>query len=344
MIRHSYKFIAYVMLLSQVAMTVLPAIAEAQQRRGQTTGRSARSSSNVNRSSTARSGSTNRAVTPSRSRSTPQARSNRSTAQRSGSRNTARRTSTRRSSTVRAGTRNRTRRVNRSRRFRRGRWRHHRFWRHRRWYGGFWVGRVLITTAAFVAIANSSNSTTYVVHSTTYVRVNPWYRKALHDGDEVHVLTTAPVGWETEALPDGAETVELEGTTYFYADWSFFQAAAGGGYVVVEPPVGAEVSAIPEEAVAHEEGDVTLYQFDKLFFTRTTNDAGREVYLVEPPPPEEELDEIPAGASSFVADGETYYYVNFNLYVAFEENGRTGYVNGEPYTSSTGSKNTISSW
>ncbi len=192
------------------------------------------------------------------------------------------------------------------------------------------MGRVLLTTAAFVAIANSSNSTTYVVSGATYVRVNPWYRKALHDGDEVYVLTSAPVGWETEALPEGAETVEVEGETYYYAEWSFFQAAPGGGYIVVEPPVGAEVSAIPEEAVSHEEGDITLYQFDNLYFTKDTNDARTEVYRVEPVPPDEELDEIPAGSPSFVADGETYYYVNFNLYVEFEENGQTGYVNGEP--------------
>ena len=53
--------------------------------------------------------------------------------------------------------------------------------------------------------------------------------------------------------------------------------------------------------------------------------------MVEPAPSEEEIDEIPADANSFVADGETYYYVNFNLYVEFEEKGKTGYVNGEPF-------------
>ena len=73
-----------------------------------------------------------------------------------------------------------------------------------------------------------------------------------------------------------------------------------------------------------------LYQFDYLYFTMTTNDAGSEVYVVEPAPPEEELDEIPQGSPSFVADGETYYYVNLNLYVEYEEDGQTGYVNGEP--------------
>jgi hypothetical protein len=330
--RNTYKLIAYLLLASQVAMTILPSIADAQRRGASGGSRSARSSSSVNRSSASRSGSTNRAQTSNRNRSTTQSRSNsnRSSAQRNTSRNTARRTSTRHRSTTRARTRNRSRRVHRSRRYRSARWRHHRYWRHRRWYGGFWVGRVLITTAAFVAIANSSNSTTYVVHSTTYVHVNPWYRKALHDGEEVYVLTSAPVGWETEELPDGAETVEVEGATYYYADWSFFQAGSGGGYVVVEPPVGAEVSAIPEEAVAHDEGEVPLYQFDNLYFTKTTNDAGTEVYVVEPAPPEEEIDEIPSDAVTFVADGETYYYVNFNLYVQYEENGQTGYVNGEP--------------
>jgi len=328
--RNTYKLIAYLLLVSQGAMMILPAIADAQRRGGSGGSRSARSSSSVNRSSASRSGSTNRAQTSNRNRSTTQTRSNRSSAQRSGSRNTARRTSTRHRSTTRARTRNRSRRVHRSRRYRSARWRHHRYWRHRRWYGGFWVGRVLITTAAFVAIANSSNSTTYVVHSTTYVHVNPWYRKVLHDGEEVYVLTSAPVGWETEALPDGAETVEVDGATYYYADWSFFQAGSGGGYVVVEPPVGAEVSAIPEEAVAHDEGEVPLYQFDNLYFTKGTNDAGREVYTVEPAPPEEEIDAIPSDAVTFVADGETYYYVNFNLYVEYEENGQTGYVNGEP--------------
>lgn len=187
---------------------------------------------------------------------------------------------------------------------------------------------MIIRWATFAAIANSS--TTVVVHSTTYYYYNPWYRKVLYDGEEGYVLTSAPVGYETDALPEGAETVQVDGATYYYADWSFYQEASGGGYVVVEPPEGAEVSAIPEEAVEHDEGEVTLYQFDTMYFTKDTNDAGAEVYRVEPAPPEEEIEEIPADAVSFVADNETYYYVNFNLYVEFEENGQTGYVNGEP--------------
>jgi hypothetical protein len=182
--------------------------------------------------------------------------------------------------------------------------------------------------AAFAAIA--STSTAYTYSGATYYYYNPWYKKVLYEGEEGYILTTAPVGHKVDTLPEGAETVEVDGTTYYYADWSFWQAASGGGYVVVDPPVGAEVSAIPEEAISEEDGDIVVYQFDELYFTEDKNDAGKTIYRVEPSPPEEEITEIPAGSPSFVADGETYYYVNYNFYVKYEENGKSGYTNGEP--------------
>jgi len=169
-----------------------------------------------------------------------------------------------------------------------------------------------------------------VVYGTSYVHYNPWYRPVMYEGEEGHVLTAPPVGYQADALPEGGETVTFDGQTYTYADWGFWQPS-GNGFVVVDPPVGAEVSKIPEDAVAHDdEGEETLYQFDRSYYSKATNDAGRTVYVVEPQPPSEEIDSIPAGSPSFEADGETYYYVDFNLYVAYDENGATGYVNGEP--------------
>jgi len=192
------------------------------------------------------------------------------------------------------------------------------------------VGRFIIRTATFVAIANSSSSTTYVVYGTSYVHYNPWYRPVLYEGEEGHVLTAPPVGYEADALPEGGETVTVDGETYTYADWGFWQPSSGG-YAVVDPPVGAEVSTLPDSAVAHDdEGEEPLYQFDRSYYSKSTNDAGRTVYVVEPQPPAEEIDSIPAGSVSFEADDETYYYVDFNFYVAYDEDGETGYVNGEP--------------
>jgi hypothetical protein len=131
-------------------------------------------------------------------------------------------------------------------------------------------------------------------------------------------------------LPDGAETVEVDGKTYYYADASFWQEASGGGYVVAAPPVGAEVSSVPEEASPETEGEVMVYQYDDLYLTKDVNQSGKTIYRVEPQPPEEEINSIPTGSPSFTADGETFYYVDFNFYVEFEESGKKGFVMGEP--------------
>jgi hypothetical protein len=202
------------------------------------------------------------------------------------------------------------------------------FWHHRRWYRSFWVRRVFIAPAVFVA---RPGRVTVVVGTTAFIRINPWYRTVIFEGDEGYVLMSAPVGYETDALPGGAETIDVDGQTYAYAEWSFYQQTAEGGYVVVDAPAGAEVSAIPEEANLHDdEGEEPLYQFDNTYFSQDTNDAGATIYRVEPQPPEEEIDTIPAGSPSFVAADETYHHVNYSFYVEYEENGQSGFVNGEP--------------
>jgi len=181
---------------------------------------------------------------------------------------------------------------------------------------------------AFASI--ESSTTTYTYSSVTYYHVNPWYRRVLREGEEGYIPSAAPVGHQTDALPDGSESVKVDGTTYYWADAGFWQQASGGGYVVVAAPVGAEVTSLPEGAASETEGEVTIYQFDDLFFAKDTNSSGKTIYRVEPQPAKEEIDSIPPGSPSFVADEETYYYVDYNFYVEFEENGKRGFVNGEP--------------
>jgi hypothetical protein len=313
-------------LLSTVAgiMFALNPFAWAQRGRGGG-GRGGGRGGSANRSGAARSGSTKK----SKGSSSQQSNKKKSTGGKSNKRQSSGRRSSQRnrSGSSRHRSRKRTRRVSRSRRHRRGRWHHHRWRRHRRWYRGRWVGLVFITVIAFAAI--SSSATTYSYHTVTYYHVNPWYRKVMYEGEEGYMLTTAPVGHKVEELPDGAEEVTVDSHKYFYADWSFFKQVSGG-YEVVAPPVGAEVSSIPEEAIREEESGRVLHQFDDLYFSEDKNDAGKKIYRVEPQPPDEEIDSIPSGSPSFVADEETFYYVNYNFYVEFEENGKRGYVNGEP--------------
>ena len=314
----------FVTLALQASIGFLAAAGSVLAQRGRGGGgRSARQSGGVNRSGASRSGSA-RTSTP--KKSSPSQSPGRS----SGARNSRGRRTVPRGNTKsrRHRSRRRTRRVSTSRRMRRSPWRHHRYRRHRRWYRGRWVGLVFITVAAFGAI--SASSTTHTYSSVTYYHVNPWYRAVLREGEEGYVLSAAPVGHREDQLPDGSETAEVDGKTYYWADAGFWQKASGGGYVVVQAPVGAEVSSIPEESASETEGEVTIYQFDDLYFTKDTNSSGKTIYRVEPRPPEEEIESIPPGSPSFVADQETFYYVDFSFYVEFAENGTKGFVNGEP--------------
>jgi hypothetical protein len=172
---------------------------------------------------------------------------------------------------------------------------------------------------------------TVVVYGSTYYYYDGvWYTRALQEGETVYVVTSAPAGYEVESLPDDTEIIEVDEQTYYLSENTFYQKIQRDGedlYVVVDPPAGAQVSSVPEDVVEHEEGDVTVYQYDETFYTQGTDESGTQYYEVQPQPAQEELDELPADAVSFVVDEETYYYADRALYVAAEGGG---YVMSEP--------------
>jgi len=172
--------------------------------------------------------------------------------------------------------------------------------------------------------------TVVVYGSTYYYHEGVWYTQRLNEGETVYVITSAPEGYEVESLPDDAEVIEVEGQTYYLSEHTFYQLIQRDGqdvYVVVDAPAGAQVTSVPEGVVEHEEGDVTVYQYDETFYSQEADAAGTQYYQVQPHPAEEELDEIPDDAVSFVVDDETYYYVDRAKYVAADGGG---YVMSEP--------------
>ncbi|MCK5573753.1 MAG: hypothetical protein KAJ12_13370, partial [Bacteroidetes bacterium] len=121
--------------------------------------------------------------------------------------------------------------------------------------------------------------------------------------------------------------VEVEGKTYYLAEYTFYQKIQRDGkdlYVVVDPPKGAEVDSIPEKAVEHDDGGETIYQYGEHYYGKD-EESGK--YVVEAPPPQEEIDSVPADAVRFEVDDETYYYVDRSLYITGDE-GK--YVTSEP--------------
>ena len=147
----------------------------------------------------------------------------------------------------------------------------------------------------------------------------------MHEGETVYVYVSNPTGAELDALPDGAQQVDVDDQTYWYANGTFYQPIRREGkdlYVVVDPPPGAVVPELPEDVMEDTEADMTVYQYDETYFTEATEEESPSGgYVVQPSPPEESLDDVPEDATSFEVDEVFYYYVDNALYVALDEGG-----------------------
>jgi uncharacterized protein DUF6515 len=98
-----------------------------------------------------------------------------------------------------------------------------------------------------------------------------------------YVVVDAPVDADIPDLPPGAETVEVNGTLYYYADGVFYVQQADGSYVVVAAPMGVTVSDLPPDAVSVVVNGTAYYQADGTYFMPVMQN-GVTVYLTVPQP------------------------------------------------------------
>ena len=71
----------------------------------------------------------------------------------------------------------------------------------------------------------------------------------------------------------------------FYVE---FEENGQTGYVNGEPELGAQVDNLPAEATAIEDGGVTYYQFDSVFFEQVEDSNGGTFYEVVGSPGEQD--------------------------------------------------------
>ena len=84
-----------------------------------------------------------------------------------------------------------------------------------------------------------------------------------------------------------------DGETYYYVNYSFYvQYEENGktGYVNGEPEIGAQVTTLPDEVTTVEEGGVTYYQFDSVFFEEVEGDDGSTFFEVVGSPDESDVE------------------------------------------------------
>ena len=92
---------------------------------------------------------------------------------------------------------------------------------------------------------------------------------------------SAPAGAEVESLTNPYET-KVEGETYYVSDNTFYKRITRDGkqrYVVVDPPYGAEVKSIPEDALEVSVDGKNYYQYDKVFY-RKVGEGDKTTYVI----------------------------------------------------------------
>ena len=70
-----------------------------------------------------------------------------------------------------------------------------------------------------------------------YLSNGVYYKKLVSDGKTRYVVVDAPVGYEVDALPEGAVKQSIEGKTYYQQGNVFYRPIAeGSSYVIVPAP------------------------------------------------------------------------------------------------------------
>jgi hypothetical protein len=138
------------------------------------------------------------------------------------------------------------------------------------------------SSAVYVSLG-CSHSTVIVSSHTFYYCGGTYYDRVYVQSEVRYVPVSAPSGAELESLENPTVMV-IDGEEYYLDNGSFYQQIRRDGkvlYVVVDPPVNAEVPSLPEGARELQVGDVTYYQFDRVFYRK----LGEIYVVVEPPAP-----------------------------------------------------------
>ena len=102
----------------------------------------------------------------------------------------------------------------------------------------------------------------------------------VQDPDGEYDAVEPPIGFDIDTLPDGAVSIQVGPTTFYYLDGVFY-VAQGDGYVVVTPPAGVVVPDLPDGANQVVINNAVVFQFNGLNYTPTLQD-GVTAYLVTP--------------------------------------------------------------
>ncbi|HVW96483.1 MAG TPA: DUF6515 family protein [Mucilaginibacter sp.] len=88
------------------------------------------------------------------------------------------------------------------------------------------------------------------------------------------------LGFYISVLPYGYYPFYWGSSLYYYYGGIFYSPYDNGGYQVTEPPLGAGVPDLPEDAEPIRIDGVQFYELDGVYYKETVNDEGKKIYVV----------------------------------------------------------------
>ena len=88
------------------------------------------------------------------------------------------------------------------------------------------------------------------------------------------------IGFYLGYLPYGYYPFYWGSSLYYYYGGVFYSPYDNGGYQVTEPPVGAGVPDLPEDAQPIKIDGVQYYELDGVYYKETVDDKGKKIYVV----------------------------------------------------------------
>lgn len=88
------------------------------------------------------------------------------------------------------------------------------------------------------------------------------------------------LGFYLRVLPFGFYPFYWDSYLYYYYGGIFYAPYNDGGYVVTDPPVGAVVPNLPDDAQSIKIDTVQYYEFDGVYYKGGTDDKGKKIYIV----------------------------------------------------------------
>jgi hypothetical protein len=128
-------------------------------------------------------------------------------------------------------------------------------------------------------------------------------------------------GMRVDRLPDGYRRIGIRGHFFFYYGGVYYDNGPSG-YVVVDPPLDADIPDLPPGAETVQVGGTVYYYVDGAFYVQQPDGS----YVVVAAPMGVTVSLLPSDAVPVGINGTTYYQSGGTYYLPVIENGVTAYL------------------